>query len=387
MKDSSHDKTMQSIKEEAALWLLKLEDSPSDEKLKSDFQQWLDANKAHKSSFLRIAQTWQDMDQLSELISPTKVSPAKGTAQKVAREHNQTSFVDWLNAQVQSVFTHKALASVSFAMALVVFSSLLLLNDTRDNTTTYATTLGQQSEFNLDDGSKVWLNSNTRLSIKYSDDNRRIYLHGGEAFFAVNKDPNRPFEVFSDNKMVRAVGTAFSVHKRNDSVEVLVSEGIVELGLMNAAIKHEGSDEDYISKVSAETMPSANDSNADSMEILGQMIANQQVVLPNNGEANEQPLNALVLQLESEETSNELSWMDGKLVFNGETLQDVVTEITRHTAIRIDIPETQLRNIKIDGHFEAGNTESLFYVLETGFDVEVIKINDQHIELRLKKAD
>ena len=45
-----------------------------------------------------------------------------------------------------------------------------------------------------------------------------------------------PFEVYAGNRLVRAVGTAFSVRLDKDRVRVVVSEGIVDLAVVKAIV-------------------------------------------------------------------------------------------------------------------------------------------------------
>ena len=79
----------------------------------------------------------------------------------------------------------------------------------------------------LEDGSVVELNRGAQVTAVFSATERRAVLERGEAFFAVEKDPRRPFIVRAGGVDVRAVGTAFSVRLAPAGVEVLVAEGRV----------------------------------------------------------------------------------------------------------------------------------------------------------------
>ena len=80
-----------------------------------------------------------------------------------------------------------------------------------------------------------------------------------------------------------------------------------------------------------------------------------------------------------------LSWKEGKLVFAGESLEEVVQEVTRHTQIKIDVIDPQLKSMRIGGQFQVGETDTLFYVLESGFGISVKKLNDHHVQLHVKE--
>src|SRR5690606_6030511 len=87
----------------------------------------------------------------------------------------------------------------------------------------YITYVGEQRLVQLEDGSQVRLNTNTRIQVSYSRQTRRIDLLQGEAYFDVSKDPQRPFEVIANHSIVRALGTEFNVSLLNSAVAVDVA--------------------------------------------------------------------------------------------------------------------------------------------------------------------
>lgn len=94
---------------------------------------------------------------------------------------------------------------------------------------TYATTAGGYERVTLPDGSVIALNANSRVDVRYSSAERRVSLIGGEAQFNVTKNKQRPFIVGVGGISVRAVGTAFNVRMEPGEVEVLVTEGRVQV--------------------------------------------------------------------------------------------------------------------------------------------------------------
>ncbi|MFX9169461.1 FecR domain-containing protein, partial [Acinetobacter baumannii] len=57
----------------------------------------------------------------------------------------------------------------------------------------HATGVGERRDLALADGSHVLLNTDSALSVDYTADRRGVALQRGEAFFAVARDPARPF--------------------------------------------------------------------------------------------------------------------------------------------------------------------------------------------------
>jgi transmembrane sensor len=72
------------------------------------------------------------------------------------------------------------------------------------------------------------INSASELTVRMAKGSREIEIAQGEAWFDVAKDASRPFIVTAGKVRARAVGTAFSVRRRETGVEVLVTEGVVE---------------------------------------------------------------------------------------------------------------------------------------------------------------
>jgi transmembrane sensor len=97
---------------------------------------------------------------------------------------------------------------------------------------TMATKPGERKQYVLPDGSRVTLNANSEIryptSVVLTDTLRTVYLKG-EAFFSVEKDPDRPFVVHTKRSLTRVLGTRFNLkaYERDQSVTLVVQEGKV----------------------------------------------------------------------------------------------------------------------------------------------------------------
>src|SRR5688572_15893212 len=89
---------------------------------------------------------------------------------------------------------------------------------------------GTKSTITLTDGSKVWLNADSKLQYPevFSGNLREVYLNG-EAFFEVTKNPSRPFIIHLANGTVRVLGTSFNIraYDNEKTVETSVTTGKV----------------------------------------------------------------------------------------------------------------------------------------------------------------
>ena len=105
---------------------------------------------------------------------------------------------------------------------------------------TCSTARGEQSEVQLDDGSRLWLDGATRLEVRYYPTRREVTLFDGQALFSVEDDAARPFQVRAGPLRATVTGARFAVRHAPDAahheqVHVAVEQGRVRVG--NATAK------------------------------------------------------------------------------------------------------------------------------------------------------
>ncbi|WP_431261482.1 FecR family protein [Roseateles chitinivorans] len=81
----------------------------------------------------------------------------------------------------------------------------------------YETGVGERRTVVLKDGSRISLNTASRIHVRWTPSRRIVELETGEALFEVAKDPRRPFVAVANGVEVRAIGTSFVV--RSDAGE------------------------------------------------------------------------------------------------------------------------------------------------------------------------
>src|SRR5690606_10577097 len=89
-----------------------------------------------------------------------------------------------------------------------------LVAKVKDQPITIRTPIGKTIAFKLQDGSTVYLNSNSQISFQWNfkhKEERRVSLNG-EAFFVVSKDKTKPFIVENNGNEVKVLGTSFNVN-------------------------------------------------------------------------------------------------------------------------------------------------------------------------------
>ena len=343
-----------SIQTQASEWLAKLDAEQPSKKDLADFKQWVNADSAHRIAFEELVEFWDDMNILTQAVLPRELlTNGLVTNELVANELIPEQPIQrrpWY-ASMQTV-----MGATLLAIAAVVVTITMQL----PSTTIYTTGVGEQKTVQLADNSIVQLNTNSHLEVHYSDSTRRLTLSQGEAHFDVAHNPNRPFEVYAGQGLVRAIGTAFTVHIRKIDVEVIVTEGTVEL--------------DRAAQPNIETNITV-DQNANSTA-KPTVKASAGSVLTYDKDL----LNDVELMVASQ-LEKQLSWRQGMLVFKAEPLQNVVDEVSRYTNLKIIIPERSAREMKVGGLFKVGDTESLFEALRDGFDIHVQEVSNNVVYL------
>ena len=215
----------------------------------------------------------------------------------------------------------------------------------------YSTQIGETRNITLEDGSHIYINTNSVVEQVYSKQERSIRLLSGEAIFDVAHDEKRPFKVYTKDGIVRAVGTRFAVRVMSTGISVVVTEGRVSLEKReNANVDVEGVEE----SVPQKNIPLILN-RGDAAEIL-----NANPVL-GNAVQNLAPIKQYAA---NESVVEQLSWSQGQLVFQGKSLQYVVDEVSRYTPVKIKIMNEELMVEKITGIFPIGDVELMLDGIE-----------------------
>lgn len=376
------------IEDEASRWIIKFEgDEPPTRQDIEALKAWMSQSPTHREVLKRFASNWNDMDLLAELVIPVEqAQKPKGISLKNLVLWDFAPIVLLVRlARLMTDLTRPAIALSLVFVLSVSLSSWLILHQRNLAENIYVTSVGEQSNRTLDDGSVVSLNTDSKVEVIYSDQKRKIILHKGEAHFKVSPDPQRPFEVYAGKRMIRAVGTAFTVYLDHDQVKVTVTEGKVDLAVVMPSITKkrvvESSGKDTLSNGEKPTREQqAKDTPSAAPEVLGSLVAGQSIVVPDSS----RKVMDDVINHEHQELARRLSWIAGQLVFAGESLDEVVREVSRYTDLNIEVADPELKSMRIGGQFQVGETEALFDVLETSFGLQISRLSDRHVQIRAR---
>ena len=345
----------ETIEQEAREWLIRLDgdDEPSSAQI-TELRTWVARSPAHREELLRISEFWDDANILTELSIP--LTTPQG-------EHKPRNTFNSLWAPLFAFNRYSAIAaSLMLAAALGLYTAL---GPQPSNATNgiFVTAIGDIQQHKLVDGTMLKINTDSQVQIDYSDSTRKIRLLRGEAHFQVSHNANWPFEVYAGKRRVKAIGTAFSVQLNSDSVKVLVSEGRVDIA---ASVEKQQRLEKIGSLGYAQKATFSN-------REISQLAAQEKTAVIDE-----------ISTLAKQELSRQLAWREGYLVFDGDPLSHVVAEINRYLPTTIEIADPAISQLRIGGRFKVGQLEAMFDVLESSFGIQVSRIDDQHIQLRLK---
>lgn len=228
------------IDEEAAQWWLRRREGlgAGDEAM---LRRWLDADPAHGAALQAMDKTAQALDALPADATASFVAIARASTQPAltasfASMQRSDEPADppprrrWAGHLAQT-----ALATVVLAVAGTGgWAFMDHLHAQPVFVHSYATAPGQQMKASLPDGSRIELDTATRLDVALYRDRREVRLDGGQAHFSVAADAEKPFHVAAANTLVTVVGTRFAVRHVGSQVRVAVEEGSVRMAQRDA---------------------------------------------------------------------------------------------------------------------------------------------------------
>lgn len=308
----------QQAADRAAAWIIRQENGGWDQAEEAAFNAWLAQSDGNKAAYWRLKHSWQEASRIRSLGMQ---------AEKPAR---RTSVADRL----------KPVAIAASLLGVLVFGAVQFIPDKAPKVAAvrYDTPVGGYKTVPLADGSRIELNTSTRVRSAVSGQARDIWLEDGEAFFEVARDPDHPFVVHAGSKTVTVLGTKFSVRRDGEKIMVSVLEGRVRI-------------DDAASPAAA---------SANSATINGGVIAISQGA------------SMLVTQRSSERVKTALAWRQGMLSFDQTSLGDVAAEFNRYNVRQIIVTDRETASIRIGGAFQASNVDAFARLLRDAYGLKVV---------------
>lgn len=307
---------------------------------------WTSASEEHAQIAKGIKEVWELSENATFDLSSLDMDQEFATFQQKLSQRKAATVVP-INSRGH--FFLKIAASI----ALVVASTLVYLQINKQAPSpplsSLATNVNQQEELLLSDGTQVWLNENSKVSYPnhFEKEKRNILLHG-EAFFEVQSNPERPFEIQLSKGYIKVLGTAFNVRdiETEDHIEITVQEGKVSFQFSKESQVYilTAKDRLYVNRHTFETT------------------------------------------LQKDTNLNALAWHNKQLTFNNESLIQATKELERYFKANISIDES-LSNCKISSPLPIKDLESFLRLFEPLFHANVKKLGPKQYQIEGGSCD
>lgn len=282
------------------------------------FDAWLAQDRAHVRAFRRYENLMNDLVLVPELEDvpfeqDVRVPPARAPRQLVA----------------------------ALAMMVALIGGGVLVFGMGGNSPAsmpgYETTIAEIRDIHLADGSVVTLGARSRIEPTFTDDMRIVKLSGGEAFFDVVSDPERPFYVQAGDRLIRVVGTRFDVRQGPETVRIAVVEGVVEVLQADNPQKAEAAREGIRKDV---------------------LRAGDEVV------ARIGSLEKTISAIEPDEAA---PWRRGWLTYENASLGEIVADANRYSARQIVFDGTEIEDLRMTAAFSVEKIDQFVVGLEVAY--------------------
>jgi transmembrane sensor len=288
---------------QAAAWLERRDREDWNADRQAQLEAWLGESPAHRLAYLRLYAAWNYADRLAAMRRP-RLSRLVSSGRKFG----------------PAAFKIAAACTVIAAIgaAGVGYSG-------KPQTQVFETPVGGRETLKLADGSRIELNTNTKVRVALSASRRKVWLDRGEAYFDIRHNAARPFTVVTGNHRVTDLGTKFTVRANADSLRVALLEGRAKV------------DTDSVWNQPQSVILTPGD-----------------VVIATRSSLSMERQPARLL-------NDELGWRRGMLIFDRTPLADVVAQFNRYNARKLSVSGAAAQ-MKIDGTFPANNIDDFLHL-------------------------
>lgn len=296
---------------EAAAWMAHLHGSRRTPDSDKGHQLWLQEDAARRKAWEAATEVWEETGLLQGVALEKGIRAILPEAPK--KEHPMR--------QRLAVAAGVALLAAGAGMLFWARSNGIY------------TGVGEQRVVALDDGSRVVLNTASRIVVSYSGRLRKIELKSGEARFDVAKQNDRPFVVIAGDRRIDALGTAFVVRHDPGRTAITLVEGRVKVGPIGPG-----------------TVASARSSHESPASEPGVVMLHPGQRLTFDSGAPP--------RVDNPELAKLIAWQRGEIVMDGMKLRDAVVEMNRYSARKLEVASESAGDLVVSGVFQSGDSLS-----------------------------
>ncbi len=195
---------------------------------------------------------------------------------------------------------------------------------------------GKRTSVTLSDGTKVWINSGSRIVFPavFKGNERKVFLEG-EAIFDVAHNPEKPFKVLSGIQEIEVLGTVFNVNNYAEDQEAytVLKSGSVKITL--------------------------NKDKANAFKIVPGTLAKY----------NNKTKKVITKRVDVDEY---MGWREGFLTLKNQSLAHITTKLSRYYNVEIVIEDEQLREETFSGKLDL--KENITHVIDIIRDATIFSV-------------
>lgn len=315
----------------AAEWVLAQEDANWTPQDQAAFDAWLMESDANRTAYLRMRHSWREADRIGAL--------SRTTAEREAPSSGRRAWRWYVPGAVA--------ASLLIALGgnqLVDRQQRPFVETQRAAAQSFATALGAQKTVGFPDGSRVRLNTASRLRAAITSEKREVWIDEGEAFFEVAHRADRPFVVHAGDRQVTVLGTKFAVRRDGEKITVVVLEGSVRVDEL----------------------------------IQGRPVRSSVIV---GGDiAFTSGTSILVTKKSAPRVQEALAWREGLISFDHANLGEIAAEFNRYHARKLVVTDPETASLRIGGMFPSNDPDSFIELLRNAYG---LKITETPTEVRI----
>lgn len=203
----------QAVLAQAAAWLLLLQEGPLTPAQRLELAHWRNSDPQHERAWKRAQRLLARLGNLPPTLARQTLERPGGNSRRAVLR--------------------------GLALLLVVTPLGWWLSRRGAYHADYQTGVGERREVALADGSQVSLNSATTLALRFDAEQRLLHLEQGEVYIVTAPDP-RPLRVRTEQGLMQALGTRFSVRQLAQETLLAVYEGAVQVQGPASTIVHAG---------------------------------------------------------------------------------------------------------------------------------------------------
>lgn len=319
---------------------------------------WLEENEKNRLYLVEMARLWY----ASGLLKKATKNTDKGwhdLVERIDRNGNRSIKEKIITFPARYLF--RAAATILIIISLATAGFLIFSGKNtgpKNNVCEASAPIGSRSTLIFPDGSKVWLNSGTKVLYKsdYGKKKREVYLEG-EAYFSVTSNKKMPFRVNTKDISVTALGTAFNVKAYDD-------ENVVETTLEKGEVVVEPIEK---SGNTSESFPVYLKPNQKAVYVKSSRnlsLNEDQPAVSSKSSVADISVPTAHIKIDSlVDTKLTTSWKDNKWIFKSKRLKDLAPIIERRYDISIVFRDSVLVNYRFTGIIKEESLEQVLNVL------------------------